>query len=89
MREMRSCLSDGRHLAVMLFLQDAWAYFEEGLGETAGYAKVGKITIDEETELAKRFGVVSTQIPVLIRNGIVSTMAVGFRQKEAVISMIQ
>jgi len=62
---------------------------EEVAGETAGRAKVGKINVDEEAELAERFGVSSIPTLVLIKDGKVATTSVGFKQKEAVLSMIQ
>jgi len=62
---------------------------EEVAGETAGRAKVGKINVDEESELAKRYGVSGIPTLALIKNGKVATTSVGFKQKAAVLSMIQ
>ena len=62
---------------------------EEVAGETAGRAKIGKINVDEEAELAARYGVSSIPTLVLIKDGKVATTSVGFKSKAAVLSMIE
>lgn len=50
--------------------------------------KVCKVNIDDEQELATRFGVMSIPTLVLIKDGKVADTAVGLRPKDAIVSMI-
>ncbi len=49
---------------------------------------VGKINVDEEMELAQRFSVVSIPLLVVLKDGKVASQAVGFRQKEQILDML-
>ena len=57
--------------------------------ETVNTAKVGKVNIDEEPELAQAFNVMSIPTLVVIKNGKVVHSAVGVKQKQAILSMLQ
>ena len=46
--------------------------------------KVGKINIDEQPELASRYGVMTIPTLMVIKNGEVSNHAVGARSKQAI-----
>ena len=50
--------------------------------------KVGKINIDEEFELASRFGISSIPTLVVIKNGQVVNRAVGARPKDQILAML-
>jgi len=50
--------------------------------------KVGKINIDEQPELASRFGVMSIPTLVVMKNGEVANHAVGARSKKAILNML-
>ena len=50
--------------------------------EYAGKAVIGKVNIDEEHELAERFGVMSIPSVFVIKNGQVLHSAVGVRPKK-------
>ena len=50
--------------------------------------KVGKINVDEETELASQFGIMSIPTLVVIENGKIINQAMGARSKEAILSML-
>ncbi|MBQ2943619.1 MAG: thioredoxin [Ruminococcus sp.] len=50
---------------------------------------IGKINVDEEMELAQRFSVVSIPLLVVLKNGKVTSQAVGFRQKEQILEMLE
>lgn len=50
--------------------------------------KVCKVNVDEEPELAGRFGVMSIPTVVAMKNGKVVAQSVGVRPKEAILSMI-
>ena len=50
--------------------------------------KVGKINVDEEIELASRFGIMSIPTLVVIENGKIVNQAMGARPKEAILGML-
>ena len=50
--------------------------------------KVGKINVDEEVELASRFGIMSIPTLVVIENGKIVNQAMGGRPKEAILGML-
>ena len=49
---------------------------------------VGKINVDEEGELAQKFGIVSIPTLVVMKNGEIVNKAVGARPKEAILEML-
>ena len=49
---------------------------------------VGKINVDEESELASEFGVVSIPMLVVVKDGKVASKLVGARPKEQILSML-
>ncbi len=51
--------------------------------------KVGKINVDEEGELAAKFGVVSIPTLVVMKNGEIVNKTVGARPKEAILDMLK
>ena len=54
---------------------------EEIAAENAGRLKVGKVNVDEEMELAMRFGVTSIPLLVVMQDGKVANKAVGAMPK--------
>ena len=50
--------------------------------------KVGKINVDEESELASQFGIMSIPTLVVIENGKIVNQAMGARPKEAILGML-
>ena len=62
---------------------------EEVASEAAGWAKVGKINVDEQPELAADFGVMSIPTLMVIDNGKVAATAVGVRSKASILTMLQ
>ena len=50
--------------------------------------KVGKINVDEQPELAARFGVMSIPTLVVMKNGKVVNQAVGARPKAQILAML-
>ncbi len=57
----------------------------EQLGDSA---KVGKVNVDEEQDLAQKFNVMSIPTLVVIKDGKVTQSAVGVQSKQNIISMI-
>ncbi len=50
--------------------------------------KVGKINIDEESELAEKFQIMSIPTLVVVKDGKVVESSVGFKPKKAILSLI-
>lgn len=50
--------------------------------------KVGKVNIDEQPELAGRFGVMSIPTMVVLKNGKVVNQAVGARPKSQILALL-
>lgn len=51
--------------------------------------KVGKVNVDEEPELAQRYGVMSIPTLVVIKNGTVVKRAVGVQPKQTILDMFK
>jgi thioredoxin 1 len=51
--------------------------------------KVCKIDVDDEGELAAAFGIVSIPTLVVIKNGAITNRAVGYREKDEILKMLQ
>lgn len=57
--------------------------------EYRGSVKVGKINIDEDPELAQKFGVMSIPTLVVMRDGKILNRSVGLKTKKEVENMIR
>ena len=57
--------------------------------EMQGMAKVGKINVDEETELASRFRVMSIPTLMVMKDGKIAAQAVGARPKKDILRMLE
>lgn len=64
-------------------------FVEQIAEEYEGKAAVGKINVDEQTELAARFGVSTIPTILVFKNGEIIERAVGARTKAALAEMIQ
>ncbi len=62
---------------------------EEISRDVAGSAKVGKINVDEEMELAQAFNVMSIPTLVVVKDGKVANQTVGFQSKEALMNLLK
>lgn len=62
---------------------------EQVAEETLNVAKVGKINVDEEPELAQTFNVMSIPTLVVMKNGKIVENSVGVKSKQAILSMIK
>ena len=56
--------------------------------EKSGALKVGKVNVDEQEELAVKFGIQSIPTLVLVKNGAVAGRAVGYRDYKGVTDFI-
>lgn len=62
---------------------------EEIAAEYEGKAKVGKVNVDEEPELAAMFGVENIPMVVVMRNGKVVSTSVGYKPREQITAMLK
>ena len=62
---------------------------DEVAKEVQGKAKVGKINVDEEQELAQAFSIMSIPTLVVISNGKLVNQAVGVRSKAEILEMLK
>lgn len=62
---------------------------DEVAQEVEGRAKVGKINVDEQQELASAFNVMSIPTLVVIKNGKLMTSSVGVRSKQEILEMLK
>ena len=51
--------------------------------------KVGKVNVDEQPELANQFGVMSSPMLVVMKNGKIMSQAIGARSKRDILAMIR
>ena len=56
--------------------------------EASDKVKVGKVNVDEQPELAAKFGVMSIPTLVVMKNGKVASTSVGAKSKEAILGML-
>lgn len=61
---------------------------DEIADEKAGQLKVGKINVDDEPELASRFGVMSIPTLILFKGGKAVQQSVGLKPKGAIEAML-
>ena len=62
---------------------------EQVAKETDGTARVGKINVDEEHELAQTYRVMSIPTLLVIKDGKVVKSAVGAQSRQALLAMLQ
>ena len=49
---------------------------------------VGKVNVDEETELTQRYGILSVPTILVMNGGKVAATAVGYRSKEEILQLV-
>ena len=64
-------------------------FIEEIAKEYDGKVKVGKINVDDEGELAVKFGIMSIPTVMVIKAGKVVNTAVGYRSKEQLVDLLK
>ena len=62
---------------------------EEISNEVGDTAKVGKVNVDEEMELAGAFNVMSIPTLVVIKEGKIANTTIGFQSKEALLNLLK
>ena len=61
----------------------------EQIGDEREDFTVGKVNVDEEMELARRFRVMSIPTLVVVKGGEVTAKAVGFRTREEILKLME
>lgn len=61
---------------------------EELAKEYEGKVKVGKINVDEQQELASKYGIMSIPTVLVFKGGNVAAQSVGFVPKEKLVAML-
>lgn len=61
---------------------------EEIASEADGRYKVGKVNVDDESELASSFGIMSIPTLIVMEDGKVKNKMVGFGTKEQILKLI-
>ena len=80
-------------------LLDFWAHWcgpcrmvspivDQVAAEVDGRAKVGKVNVDEQPELAAQFGVMSIPTLVVMKQGKAVATRVGVQSKQAILNML-
>ena len=57
-------------------------------GEYEGKAKIGKVNVDEEPELASLFGIASIPTVVVMKQGKVTDTSIGYKPEEQIAEML-
>ncbi|MDL2218446.1 thioredoxin [Christensenellaceae bacterium OttesenSCG-928-M15] len=60
----------------------------DSIAEEVTHAKVGKVNVDEQQELAQQFGIMSIPALVVMDKGKVVQNTVGARPKETILAML-
>ncbi len=61
----------------------------EGVSETVkDYASVVKLDIDENMDLARKYGVMSVPTMIVVKNGVEAERMVGFRQANQIVEAL-
>ena len=53
------------------------------------HIKVGKVNVDEESQLASQFGVMSIPSLFVLKNGVITNQSVGAKPKEQILEMLR
>ena len=61
----------------------------DDIAKDATEFKVGKVNVDEQGELAQRFGIMSIPTLIVFRNGAVAQQSMGVQPKQAILEMLK
>ena len=83
---LRYSLTFGLHGAARRMLSGV---IQQLANDSDGSYRVGKVNVDEQPELAKRFGIASIPTVILFRNGEAVQRQMGVAPKAAFLNMLQ
>lgn len=63
--------------------------FEELASQHASKVKMGKLDVDENTEIASQFGISGVPTIIFFKDGVEQTRLVGFQSKEALMEKLK
>ncbi|MGI5173077.1 thioredoxin [Treponema sp. OMZ 840] len=58
------------------------------VADEISHAKVGKVNVDEQSELAAQYGVMSIPTLIVFKDGKIAQQAVGARDKSGILAML-
>ena len=61
----------------------------DDIAKDATNFKVGKINVDEQSELAQQYGIMSIPTLIIFRDGKVSNQTMGVQPKQAILEMLK
>ena len=61
----------------------------EEIAESRSDVKVGKVNVDEEGELAVRFGIASIPTVMVFKNGDIAAQAIGYRPRAEIEALLE
>lgn len=61
----------------------------EEIAESRSDIKVGKVNVDEEGELAVRFGISSIPTVIVFKNGDIAAQAIGYRPRAEIEALLE
>ena len=61
----------------------------EEIAESRSDVKVGKVNVDEEGELAVRFGIASIPTVIVFKNGDIAAQAIGYRPRAEIEALLE
>ena len=61
----------------------------EEIAESRSDVKVGKVNVDEEGELAVRFGISSIPTVIVFKNGDIAAQAIGYRPRAEIEALLE
>ncbi len=61
----------------------------EEIAESRSDIKVGKVNVDEEGELAVRFGIASIPTVMVFKNGDITAQAIGYRPRAEIEALLE
>lgn len=61
----------------------------EEIAQEASDAKIGKVNVDEQPELASKYNIMSIPTLLVLKNGEIINSAIGVQPKSAILSLIK
>ena len=66
-----------------------WRFSEKSAAENEGKIKVGKVNVDENPDLARKYRVMSIPTVLVFKNGELTATSVGVDSKENILKLLE